>query len=181
MLADWVLANGIGSRYTKLNAGRMTAEERDAQDRAFFARPDMIFGGTDAGAHLKMFCGAGSALYLLTHWVRDTGELTVEQAVHFLTQRSTDFFSLRDRGVLEVGRRGDVNVFALDEIELHDLERVHRPAGWRLPLLPSVGRVPRHPRGRRAHCARRQAHRGAPRPPEQRPHRSDCVMLSGER
>ena len=152
VLADWVLANGVGSRYTKLNAGRMTAEERDAQDRAFFARPDMIFGGTDAGAHLKMFCGAGSALYLLTHWVRDSGELTVERAVHFLTQRSTDFFSLRDRGVLEVGRRGDVNVFALDEIELHDLERVHdlpggdyrfsRPsAGFRATLVAGVPTV----------------------------------------
>jgi N-acyl-D-amino-acid deacylase len=151
-LADWVLAHGIGSRYTKLSAGRMSQEEREAQDRMFFGRSDMIFGGTDAGAHLKMFCGAGSNLYLLTHWVRETGELTIERAVHFLTQRSTDFFSLRDRGVIEIGRRGDLNVFALDEITLHDLERVHdlpdddyrftRPsAGFRATLVGGVATV----------------------------------------
>lgn len=140
VLADWVLANGIGSRYTKLSAGRMSQEERDAQDRAFFARADMIFGGTDAGAHLKMFCGGGSHLHLLTHWVRDTAELTVEQGVHFLTKRSTDFFSMHDRGEVGVGRRGDLNVFALDEIVLHDLERVHDlPEGDYRFTRPSAG------------------------------------------
>jgi N-acyl-D-aspartate/D-glutamate deacylase len=140
VLADWVLANGIGSRYTKLNAGRMSREEREEQDRRFFERSDVVFGGTDAGAHLKMFCGAGSNLYLLTHWVRERGELGVEQAVHLLTGRSTDFFSLHDRGVVEPGRRGDLNVFALDEIALHDLERVHDlPDGDYRFTRPSAG------------------------------------------
>jgi N-acyl-D-aspartate/D-glutamate deacylase len=139
-LADWVLANGIGSRYKKLSVGRMSREQREAQDRRFFARPDMIFGGTDAGAHLKMFCGAGSNLYLLTYWVREAKELSVEQAVHFLTKRSTDFFSLHDRGLIAPGRRGDVNVFALDEIELHDLERVYDlPEGDYRFTRPSAG------------------------------------------
>ncbi len=139
-LADWVLANGIGSRYTKLTLGRMSQEDRDDQDRRFFARTDTIFGGTDAGAHLKMFCGAGSALHLLTHWVRETGELSVEQAVHFLTQRSTEFFSLNDRGVVAVGRRADLNVFALDEIDLHDVARVHDlPEGDFRFTRPSAG------------------------------------------
>ncbi len=152
VLADWVLANGIGSRYTKLTVGRMSTEEREAQDRAFFGRPDMIYGGTDAGAHLKMFCGGGSNLYVLTHWVRDTGELPVERGVHFLTKRSTDFFSLHDRGEVAVGKRADLNVFALDEIALHDLERVHdlpeadyrftRPsAGFRATLVAGVPTV----------------------------------------
>jgi len=151
-LADWVLANGVASRYTKLNAGRMSREDREDQDRRYFRRDDMIFGGTDAGAHLKMFCGAGSNLYLLTHWVREMHELTIEQAVHFLTKRSTDFFSIYDRGLLAVGRRGDVNVFALDEIELHDLERAFdlpegdyrftRPsAGFRATLVGGVPTV----------------------------------------
>lgn len=151
-LADWVLANGIGSRYKKLTAGRMSAEEREEQDRQFFQRDDMIFGGTDGGAHLKMFCGAGSSLYLLTHWVREAGELSIEKAVHLLTKRSTDFFSLDDRGVVEPGRRGDLNVFALDDIHLHELERVEdlpdndyrftRPsAGFRATVVGGVATV----------------------------------------
>jgi N-acyl-D-aspartate/D-glutamate deacylase len=130
----------------------MSQEEREAQDRRYFRRDDMIFGGTDAGAHLKMFCGAGSNLYLLTHWVREVHELTIEQAVHFLTLRSTDFFGIRDRGALVPGRRGDVNVFALDEIRLHDLERAYdlpegdyrftRPsAGFRATLVNGVATV----------------------------------------
>jgi N-acyl-D-aspartate/D-glutamate deacylase len=139
-LADWVLANGIGSRYTKRSAGRMSPEEREAQDRRLFRRDDMIFGGTDAGAHLKMFCGAGSNLYLLTHWVREAGELTVEQAVRFLSGRSTDFFSVHDRGVIEPGRRGDLNVFALDELHLRDLERAYDlPEGDYRFTRPSAG------------------------------------------
>ncbi len=78
--------------------------------------------------------------------------MTVEQAVHFLTKRSTDFFSLNDRGVVAVGKRADLNVFSLDEIALHDLARVHdlpegdyrftRPsAGFRATLVGGVATV----------------------------------------
>ena len=35
------------------------------------ANPLALMGGTDAGAHLTMFCGAGSNLHLITHWARD--------------------------------------------------------------------------------------------------------------
>jgi N-acyl-D-aspartate/D-glutamate deacylase len=124
-LADWVLANGIGSRYLKQNstAVPMTDEDRRAQVVHDAANPYALMGGTDAGAHLTMFCGAGSNLHLITHWARDDGALSLEQAVHCLTQRSADFFGLRDRGVIETGRRGDVAVFALDELETRDLER----------------------------------------------------------
>ena len=40
-----------------------------------------------------------------------------------MTQRSAEFFSLHDRGVIEVGKRGDLTVFALDEIETRGFER----------------------------------------------------------
>ena len=140
-LADWVLANGIGSRYTKLSVTpAIDVETMDARTRENFFDPHALIGGTDAGAHLKMFCGAGSNLYLLTHWVRDEQALSIEQGVHCMTARNADFFSLHDRGTIAVGRRGDLNVFALDEIETRALVRRHDlPDGsWRFSR-PSAG------------------------------------------
>ncbi|HXY91610.1 MAG TPA: amidohydrolase family protein, partial [Acidimicrobiia bacterium] len=71
-LADWVLANGIGSRYLKQNstAVPMSDDDRRAQVVHDAENPYALMGGTDAGAHLTMFCGAGSNLYLVTHWAR---------------------------------------------------------------------------------------------------------------
>jgi N-acyl-D-aspartate/D-glutamate deacylase len=141
-LADWVLANGIGSRYLKQNstAVPMTDDDRRAQVVHDAANPHALMGGTDAGAHLTMFCGAGSNLHLITHWARDDGALTLEQAVHCLTQRSAHFFGLTDRGIVARGRRGDLAVFALDELETRDLERRYDlpEGGYRL-TRPSAG------------------------------------------
>ncbi|MCB0994893.1 MAG: amidohydrolase family protein [Acidimicrobiales bacterium] len=144
-LADWILANGIGSRYTKLSSTTvpMTDDDRRMQVVHDAANPFALMGGTDAGAHLTMFCGAGSNLYLLTHWARDDGALSVEQAIHCITQRSADFFGLTDRGVIEPGRRGDLAVFALDEIETRDFER-------RYDLPEGRYRLSRPPAGFRA-------------------------------
>jgi N-acyl-D-aspartate/D-glutamate deacylase len=141
-LADWLLANGIGSRYLKQNstAVPMTDDDRRAQVVHDAANPHALMGGTDAGAHLTMFCGAGSNLHLITHWARDDGALTLEQAVHCLTQRSAHFFGLTDRGIVARGRRGDLAVFALDELETRDLERRYDlpEGGYRL-TRPSAG------------------------------------------
>jgi N-acyl-D-aspartate/D-glutamate deacylase len=139
-LADWVLANGVGSHYTKLAIRPdITPEEQMRMARAGFDNPYHVMGGTDAGAHLKMFCGAGSNLHILTNYVRDQQLLSVEHAVHCMTARSAAFFSLHDRGTLEVGKRGDAAVFALDEIELRDVERVHDlpDGGWRFTRPPA--------------------------------------------
>lgn len=140
-LADWVVANGIGSRYTKLAIRPdVTPEDQRRMAREGFDNPFHVMGGTDAGAHLKMFCGAGANLYTLTHWVRDEQLIPVEQAVHCMTARSAEFFSLRDRGTVAEGLRGDLTVFALDEIETRGLERVHDlpDGGWRF-TRPSAG------------------------------------------
>jgi N-acyl-D-aspartate/D-glutamate deacylase len=63
----------------------------------------------------------------------------LEQAVHCLTQRSADFFGLTDRGVLAPGRRGDLAVFAPDELETRGLERRYDlPEGrYRLTRAPA--------------------------------------------
>ncbi len=78
VLADWVLANGIGSRDLKAEQHRGADDRRrpPCTGGARRRQPARVMGGTDAGAHLTMFCGAGSNLHLITHWARDDGALS---------------------------------------------------------------------------------------------------------
>lgn len=133
-LAEWVLANGIGS----LMVG--TPEELSETDIVRALREEQTLTNiTDSGAHLQLFAAAGEHVYLLTHYVRDRGLLTLEEGVHALTGRTAAFFGLTDRGAVEVGKAGDLCVFALDELTLGEEERVWDvPYGtWRLRRKPA--------------------------------------------
>jgi N-acyl-D-aspartate/D-glutamate deacylase len=111
-LAEWVLRNGTLSTILKKswerNEERLVELIRDAKS---------LGNVSDSGAHGKLFCGAGDAVYLLTHFVRDEKMVTLEEAIHLLTGRSAAFFNFDDRGQIKVGKRADVVVFNLDEIE----------------------------------------------------------------
>lgn len=54
--------------------------------------------------------GFGTFARIAGEYVRD-GTLTLEQAVHKVTGRPAERFSLRDRGVLQEGRAADVTIF----------------------------------------------------------------------
>jgi N-acyl-D-aspartate/D-glutamate deacylase len=88
---------------------------------------------------LQLFCGAGQNVYLFTHYVRDTGQLTIEHAVQLLTGRTASFLGLANRGTISPGKAGDLAVFALDEIELRQEVRAHDvPHGtWRFTRPPA--------------------------------------------
>ena len=105
------------------------------------ARPaTRSIGGTDAGAHLTMFCGAGSNL-LPPHALgaRRARAVSIEQAVHCMTQRTRRLLlAPRPRRDRNLGKRGDLAVFALDEIETRGLERRVRPARGEVPPHPSA-------------------------------------------
>jgi N-acyl-D-aspartate/D-glutamate deacylase len=94
------------------------------------ARPGTLVGGGDGGAHVTVICDASYPTYMLQHWVRDRARgdrIPLEKAVQMLTQKPADLFGMRDRGVVEVGRRADLNVIDLDTVALgpprveHDL------------------------------------------------------------
>jgi len=80
--------------------------------------PNSLCNVTDAGAHGKLFCGAGYSVFLLTDYVRDKKIIPIEQAVHMLTWRIAEFFGLSDRGLIREGMAADLTVFNLDEIEM---------------------------------------------------------------
>jgi N-acyl-D-aspartate/D-glutamate deacylase len=75
-----------------------------------------ILGGSDAGAHGDMMCGAAFTTGLLGPGVRERGLLTIEEAVHQLTEVPSRYLGLRDRGRLCPGWWGDVTVFDPDRV-----------------------------------------------------------------
>ncbi len=143
-LAEWVGRNGIGSLIVGV------PERLSEPDIVRAIRePRTLPNINDSGAHLQLFAGAGEHVYLLTHYVRDHGLLTIEEGVHALTGRPAEFFGLHDRGVVEIGRAGDLCVFALDELQLGEEERrwdvpygswrfTRSPAGFRATIAAGV-------------------------------------------
>ena len=68
---------------------------------------------SDGGAHCRLICDASTPSYMLTHWARDRTKgpkLSVQEAVKLQTHDTAELYGLSDRGTLEVGKKGDVNV-----------------------------------------------------------------------
>ena len=88
--------------------------------------PTSAFGLGDGGAHAGQTCDASTTTFLLTHWARDRGHdrLTVEEAVHKMTQATATLYGLGDRGVLAPGFVGDLNVIDHDRLRLRRPELV---------------------------------------------------------
>ena len=77
-----------------------------------------MLGLADSGAHVGLIMDAGQPTWLLSHWVRDTRTLTLEDAVFRLTSQTADLFDITDRGRLVPGAFADVNVIDLDALAL---------------------------------------------------------------
>jgi N-acyl-D-aspartate/D-glutamate deacylase len=88
--------------------------------------PTSAFGLGDGGAHAGQTCDASTTTFLLTHWARDRdhGRLTVEEAVHKMTQATASLYGLGDRGVLAPGYVGDANVIDHASLQLRRPELV---------------------------------------------------------
>jgi N-acyl-D-aspartate/D-glutamate deacylase len=72
--------------------------------------PRTVVGGSDAGAHLDMMCGAAYSTALLAS-VREHDTVTWEEAIQQLTSVPADFYGLVGRGVLAGGCTADLTLF----------------------------------------------------------------------
>jgi N-acyl-D-amino-acid deacylase len=110
---------------------------------------NVLISSSDAGAHVQMLCASGDTTLLLTRYVRERGDLTLERAVHELTGRQAEVFGFHDRGVVREGAAGDLVVFALDELHWDDdvfvadmpggAKRFRRPeGGYRATVVDGV-------------------------------------------
>jgi N-acyl-D-aspartate/D-glutamate deacylase len=119
-MAEWLIANGLDSTVT------MPPFVKDEEMVVRLLRDPYTVGNiTDAGAHGQMLCGGGENILLLTDYVRERGQITLEEAIHNLTGKPARHFGLHDRGTLQVGKRADITVFDLDEIRYQQMEKVY--------------------------------------------------------
>lgn len=73
--------------------------------------PLIHIGGSDAGAHVTQFCGAGDTCDMLERYVRGYGKMSLERAVHRMTGEVAELWGVRDRGTLATGQAADVVIF----------------------------------------------------------------------
>ena len=79
----------------------------------------------DAGAHVSQMIDSGWSTFILSHWHRDTGVYTLQEAVRRISSVPAGVLGLDDRGVLAAGKRADLNVFDIDRVEERMPEIVH--------------------------------------------------------
>jgi N-acyl-D-aspartate/D-glutamate deacylase len=102
--------------------------------------PQAMLGLGDGGAHVGTICDVSFSTFFLTHWTRDKGVFTVEQAIHKLSGEPAAWLGLRDRGELRPGLRADVNVIDLANLTLGRPALVRDlPAGGKRFLQGATG------------------------------------------
>jgi N-acyl-D-aspartate/D-glutamate deacylase len=99
-----------------------------------------IIGLSDAGAHANQQCDASFATYLLGHWCREVGALSLEQAVWRLTGQPASVYRIRDRGTVSAGAIADLVAFDPQTVSALPLEQVNDlPAGATRLVSRSTG------------------------------------------
>ena len=73
--------------------------------------PGAVIGGSDAGAHLDMMCGAVYTTSLLGKGVREHQVVTLEEAVRLVTDVPARFYGLTERGRIAPGWHADLVLF----------------------------------------------------------------------
>lgn len=89
------------------------------------SEPVVLMGLADAGAHVGLTMDASAPTWLLCHWVRDRGVLSLEDAVRRLSSDTANTFGIADRGVLRAGAFADLNVIDFGGLSLPVPEFVH--------------------------------------------------------
>jgi N-acyl-D-aspartate/D-glutamate deacylase len=92
--------------------------------------PRVIIGGSDAGAHLDGLATFNYTTNLLHYLVREQGLLSLEEAIHRITDVPARLYGLRDRGRIAVGAWADLVVLDPETVESEPaLSRYDLPAG----------------------------------------------------
>ncbi len=95
--------------------------------REMLLHPSSAWGLGDGGAHCGTTCDASTPTYMLAHWARDRAHdrLPLEWIVKKMTADTASLYGLGDRGVLQPGKIGDVNVIDFDHVQLETPVMVH--------------------------------------------------------
>jgi N-acyl-D-aspartate/D-glutamate deacylase len=84
--------------------------------RQAWENPDVLIGGSDAGAHIDRMLGATYPTRFLADCLRGRQLLPMEQAVRLMTDVPARLYGLRNRGRLAVGQFADIVVFDPEQV-----------------------------------------------------------------
>ena len=136
---DWLLDFGLDGELDAMMDCKLF-NTNEAQVRELLRRPNAQITLSDAGAHLSFLCDAGFGLHLFGHWVRDRGDLTLEQAVRAVTSQPAALYRIRDRGRLAPGAWADLCLFDPATVGRGPKRRVFDlPAGASRIDTPAIG------------------------------------------
>ncbi|WP_367134742.1 MULTISPECIES: N-acyl-D-amino-acid deacylase family protein [Streptomyces] len=93
--------------------------------RSTWEHPDVLLGGSDAGAHLDRMCGAPYTTRFLGDCLRGRKLVPVERAVQMLTDDPARLFGLRGRGRIAEGYAADLVLFDPGRIDAGPATLVH--------------------------------------------------------
>jgi N-acyl-D-aspartate/D-glutamate deacylase len=117
-----------------------------ASDQGWRARASVwrdsrvMLGGSDAGAHLDLMCHANYPTVVLGQSVRRRGVLSIEEAVHMMTDVPARLFGLRERGRIAEGWHADLVVFDPERVDSGPaIARWDLPGGGERLYAESVG------------------------------------------
>ena len=112
--------------------------------RKMLGHPRALSGLSDAGAHVGTVCDASFTTFMLSHWVLGRGKdaLPLEVAIEMLTSRNANYLGLKDRGLIAVGMRADLNAIDPQKLSVGLPQLVHDlPAGGKRFLQKAEGYV----------------------------------------
>jgi N-acyl-D-aspartate/D-glutamate deacylase len=92
--------------------------------QAIWENPDVMIGGSDAGAHLDRMAGAPYPTTWLDDSLRGRKLIALEKAVHLMTDVPARYFGLKERGRVVEGWHADLVLFDPETVAAEPVELV---------------------------------------------------------
>jgi N-acyl-D-aspartate/D-glutamate deacylase len=141
VLYDYMLEDG-GHAMAMMPIFNYVSGNHDAI-REMLLHPQSVSGLSDGGAHCGMICDASIPTFMISHWARDRSrgeKLPLEWVIKKQTNDTASLYGLKDRGIIEVGKRADINVINFDALNLSGPRMVYDlPAGGQRLLQEAHG------------------------------------------
>jgi len=94
----------------KLFLMQPVANEDQTAALELIKHPRSVVTFSDSGAHVSQIMDNSLQTHLLSHWVREKQELTLEQAIRYITYDTATHWGFHDRGLLREGMAADIVV-----------------------------------------------------------------------
>ncbi len=108
--------------------------------REILGSPYTVIGTTDGGARPEKGDRTTYSTYLLSHWVREEGVMSLEDAVYRMTGKTALMHDLHDRGFIQAGKAADITIFDPDTIGMKPREPMYEfPGGEMHVKQPATG------------------------------------------